>query len=332
MTKHNDIAIKQGKSRFSAILSIVVIIAIVGVGLNFYDISDWYRAQKFTPSAEMAEIISELSLSSRAKNILYASSPVLQNIDEFSTSGCNDDTSGATLGCYSGSNIYVYDSENAELDGLEESTTAHELLHAIWDRLNYFEREALKPEIDSFYSSHEDELKSYMDKYSADQYYTELHSIIATQYAPSDYSETLRTHYSKYFTNLDSLQALYQKYIDVLNETKEELSQLKTEIDSMRETIAARNKSYSTEMKELNDDIKEFNQRAAHYDGTDVDFERDRVALLARQDSLSNYHDVTTKLIDEVNEKIQTYNQKAIHRNDLVKSINSKPKESTEIK
>ena len=77
-----------------------------------------------------------LELTDRGLLVFKSTQPVLQNRDEFIESGCNDvhDTT-STLGCYDSTNIYIYNSENSELAGLEESTAAHELLHAIWSRL-----------------------------------------------------------------------------------------------------------------------------------------------------------------------------------------------------
>ncbi len=319
---------KKKKSVWLKLISLVIFVALLFF-VRSYTFTDWLDGLGYTPSSEMSSLISSLKLTSRAERIAMATQPVLQNRDEFSTSGCNDMSESSTLGCYSANKIYVYDSENEELDGLEESTLAHELLHAAWDRIYFFEQDELKTELEGFYQAHKDDLADYMKNYDQEQYYTELHSVIGTQYKSEDLPERLKAHYRAFFEDYDSVYGYYEKYNSTFSKINDELAELEKEINAARKEINAREAQYKKDVDQLNSDIDEFNARADNYYGTEADFNRERQALITRQSNLESYYNVTSGLVDAVNEKIAIYNKKALHHNDLIKSIDSKT-ESTQ--
>jgi hypothetical protein len=46
----------------------------------------------------------------------------------------SNDADTSILGCYYDRKIYIFDVDSDELNGVHQSTLAHELLHAIWER------------------------------------------------------------------------------------------------------------------------------------------------------------------------------------------------------
>lgn len=339
VTNHNLYEIKPvktGKQLAGQIVGFVISTFVVAFfcGVLYHPINDTIAGARYEPSAEMAEIIDQLNLTDRGLRILNATHPVLQAREEFAASGCNEaHSSTSTLGCYDSFNIYIYDSNNEELNGLEESTTAHELLHAVWARLAFYDTARLEPLLDEFYATHAEELSTYMSDYSAEQYYTELHSVIGTEFPASELPTELRQHYEAFFADFDKIYGYYHKYEAVIEQINTELEVLEKDIATRRAVIAEREAYYTQESEKLGADIRDFNHRA-NTEGAfsdQVSFNRERNALLSRQQAINTYYEETSRLIGEVNQKISEYNAKAIHHNTLIQSIDSKPQSSDEL-
>ena len=303
-------------------------------GVLYHPINDTILASNFEPTEDVVEIIDRLELTDRGLRIFKASHPVLQNREEFISSGCNDvHETTSTLGCYDSTNIYIYNSENAELAGLEESTAAHELLHAIWSRLAIYDTARLMPLLDEVYDAHKDKLADYMAGYPDDQRYTELHSVVGTEFPANELPDELRQHYEAFFADFDNIYSYYAKYNDVLARINKEIDKLSKDIERRKTEINEREEYYSREADRLSADISDFNTRADTEGAfaSEWAFNRERNQLITRQKELNAYYDETSHLVKEVNQKIDEYNATAIHHNDLIQSIDSKPQNSSQL-
>ena len=143
----------------------------------------------------------------------------------------------------------------------------------------------------------------------------------------------MRAHYETFFANFDHIYSYYEQYDGVLAKINAEIDALEQEIEQQRAEITKREEYYETEANRLNEDIRRFNQNA-NTDGyftSQQEFDRQRNLLIGRQKTLSNYYSETSALVDDINRKIEEYNAKAIHHNDLIQSINSKPQNSSKV-
>src|SRR5690606_38163618 len=113
-----------------------------------------------------------------------ATHPEIASADEFNQDCPRQEANSPILGCYSTGHIYIYDITNDALDGIEEVTAAHELLHAIWDRMSANDQQRIGGLLRSTYATISNkELKERMDYYQRNepgQFENELHSIIGT--------------------------------------------------------------------------------------------------------------------------------------------------------
>ena len=74
------------------------------------------------------------------------------------SSNCDtEERTTAILGCYYQRHIYLFDINNKELDGTLDVTAAHEMLHAAYDRLNFFERSYVDGLINAEYEVHKND-------------------------------------------------------------------------------------------------------------------------------------------------------------------------------
>ena len=152
-------------------LGLVLVLAVAAtVLLNQQWITDFVRGMGYQPSGQVGRIMDSLDLTGRGEFLFKASRPELSSQDEFNAI-CRTtmDEEMAVLGCYTNDNIYVYNIESAELDGIRELTTAHELLHAVWARMNEGDRSALGSALSQALEKNRSILGEELDVYDAGQ-------------------------------------------------------------------------------------------------------------------------------------------------------------------
>ncbi|MBR3378006.1 hypothetical protein IKG50_01615 [Candidatus Saccharibacteria bacterium] len=316
-------------------LIIKLVIAILAVGLiafaatqiDYVAVVDNMKATGYEPSADMAALINDLSLTSDGTRIMNATRPELQEAEEFNQNCNNDKDGSSTLGCYSGSRIYIYNIARVDLDGIRQVTLAHEFLHAVWERMSESERNELKEPIESIYNTNED-IRKQADLYRTDERINELHSFIGSQVSPNNMPAVLRDHYAKYFSEHSKLAAFYNKYHSIFEEAEKRASELKEQIAEHREKINEMKETYTRNNADLSQDISDFNSRARTGGfGSEEEFITQRQALVQRQTVQRQEYQNLVNYINETNSLISAYNDNALRSSDLYKSVDSNIKQ-----
>ena len=314
---------QKAKHQARIIFLCVALLAAFYALFIFTDLSDVLSNITYTPPAEVSALADKLSLTGKARTIFYATRPALEGRDDFNHHCDSHNADISVLGCYTGGQIYLYNVNSTELPDVVESTAAHELLHAAWERLNVFEKAAVSAELERLYEANQDSLSEDLDLYAPEDRLDELHSRIGTEIA--DLPASLEHHYAKYFTDQDAIVALYTHYHEPFEQLKAELSTLATELESARAEIDARTKAYYEDVAALNSRIDEFNQCASTVGcfATQADFNTRRRALVSEQSALEDaYHSINTA-ITEYNNKVTRYNDNILRSETLENLINS---------
>ena len=131
------------------IIPVISIAILVFFLINKTAIIDWFKGLGYNPTPAMLEVKNSLSLTTDGTRIWNATRPLLASRDDFNSSCESHDEAVSVLGCYTGDRVYVYNVEDASLAGIRESTSAHELLHAVWTRLTGLEKSELVPLLES---------------------------------------------------------------------------------------------------------------------------------------------------------------------------------------
>ena len=291
--------------------------------LNRVAIEDYIKGLRYQPTTAMAEIQSSLGLTSTGERIFRASYPTLESRDEFNRDCESFDAEVSVLGCYASHKIYVYNIEEPELAGIRESTTAHELLHAVWERLSGIDKNRLVPLLEDVYRTNESSLKDTLDGYAESERLDELYVRAATQIAalPSE----LETHYATYFTDRAQLVKFYTSYITPFEELSRNIDTLSDELELLRTDIDTRTATYESRSDAFNRAVDEFNRCAetAGCFASDYAFTSRRRELVAEQGALDSLYDELNSLIDSYNTKVDEYNSNVLRSNDLQNVINS---------
>lgn len=315
------------KSTTSLIAKILGVVFGIGlVALLFFNrivITDYIKGFSYSPTPEIAEISSALNLASSGARIFRASSPVLESRDDFNRDCASFDAEVSILGCYTNEKIYVYNITEPTLAGIRESTTAHELLHAIYARLSDAQKSRLSPLLNEVYQKNESSLKSTLESYDEAGRTEELYVRSATQIA--ELPAELESHFAKFFANRAAIVQFYNNYITPFTELNAKIDALGAELETLRAEIDTKTADYTSRSEAFNSSVAEFNS-CADTPGcfsSDYEFSSRRRALVSEQNSLDALYEALNSLIDDYNTKVDDYNSNVLRSNDLQNVINS---------
>ncbi len=199
-----------------------------------YGIKDWWRLQSYQPTEFFASLATETTLTSRGRDIFYASLPGLNDKQVFNQN-CNFKEQAFVIGCYDGDRIYLLDITLPEIEAAEPVTAAHEMLHGAWVRLSPDEQRDLGEQLRQVLATTTDThlaeiIQRYRDAGTNETDITnELHSIVPTEV--HDIPPALEKYYSRYFSDRQQIVSLYDSYEAVFEANENELTSLKQQID-----------------------------------------------------------------------------------------------------
>ena len=286
------------------------------------ELRDFIGGRGYEPTAEMGTVIENLGFTWRADYIMRSTRPTVEDADAFNEHCTDLGDKTSTLGCYSSADnrIYVYNVAAEEFDGIKESVLAHEVLHAIYDRLSDSKREELNAELDTFYRAHEDYFGDYMDNYSEDMYFTELHSIIGQRVRFADLSASLQKHYALYFNDQDAVAAYYGKYHVILEEQDAKIDAAHAEIEEMKAILTARRERYHERLDAYEADVAVHNRETENGNWSQARYD----SLTARKAALDSECNWINDYVDKYNEKVHAYNSLLDERSGLYGKLDSR--------
>ena len=318
------------KSLKTLLASLTVCLLCVALGFTFYryrsDISDYLKAKSYVPSEEMSGIRSALDLTPKGTRIFNASAPVLDSRDDFNRDCNSSDPGLAVYGCYYLDTIYVYDIDSPELAGIRESTTAHELLHAVWARLSGLEKNELIPLLESVYAEHKTALDKTLETYDESERLDELYVRIGTQI--KTLPDALEKHYAEIFSDQDKVVSFYDAYVAPFEAYNEKIATLGAEMETLKVAIDRKTAEYESSSADFSTAVAEFNSCAATIGcfSSQAAFNSRRAELVSTQNSLNSLYDSLSDLIDSYNEKVDEYNSNILNLNTLQNLANSNGK------
>lgn len=304
--------------------TVLTLIATIGVVSNRQLIRDQYVARTASLQSQAVDLEGSLDLTNHAQFIYRASQPQILPAAEFNES-CKSvaHEHSIVLGCYTRQQIYVYDVKDERLNGVKEVTAAHELLHALYERLPAGEKANLNRELTQTAESIEDQrFKETLAEYrrtEPDQIENEMHSILGTEIEVLPAS--LEAHYGKYFKDRKKIVAYAKQYEDAFTSLDEQiadydqqLQSLKQQKEELESTLATEQQVIESEKSRLDSlrslgDAREYNQAVPEYNAR-----------------IQNYNQLVAGLkqtVEDYNQLVVKRNALAATQNDLVKQLDS---------
>ncbi len=289
------------------ILTVIIFSASLYVVLNPITARDFFNQLFYKEPQEITAIRENLELTDRASFIFKSSRPVLEPHDDFLKSCGAVESSTYTLGCYSNGVIHVYKLDSSTFPGLIESTSAHELLHAIWERLSDTEKATLTPELEKVYNSNQSHF-AILSVYSDENRMSELYARVGSEI--SSLPDPLEQHFQEYFKDQDKVVSYYTSYSAPIKKLETELGEKKQKIDALKTEILEKTNDYQSRLAALNTAITDFNNCANTVDCFSADdFRARRLELSTQKSELDALNFEIKQKTVEYNELVDSYNE-----------------------
>lgn len=321
---------RHTKGRFLASLfAFILLSASVILFYNRQTVIDQITVWRFAPSSELVVLANNAGLNDTGKFYLYASQAEISDKTEFNTAcGKLQNEKTVVLGCYAGSDkrIYIYDVTDSQLSGVMETTAAHEMLHAAYDRLS----ESDKKQVDTWLVAEESKItdqrilnliKEYQQS-EPTEVVNELHSIFGTEVR--NLSPELETYYKRYFTDRTKVVALKEKYEKVFTDLAAKQTTLVNELNGLASDVNTRQKAYQASLATLNSDIEAFNTWAQSGKASKNEYDARRAVVQERITALDAERDAINGEIDSYTAKKAELDTLNVRATALNQSIDSK--------
>lgn len=289
-------------------------------------ILDQITVWQFKPTAEITTLTDRLGLNDDGKLIFFASQPQLNSSSDFNNVCKRIEYTTSILGCYSNYQIYIYNVTDAKLDGIREVTAAHEMLHAVYQRMTEAEKANITPLLEAEYKklSTNKDFVNLIDSYARTEpgeRINELHSVIGTSVAKIN--PLLEDHYSQYFSDRQAIVRFYVKYNGVFQDLNDRAKVLADQLNALSISIPAKSSQYNLDVQTLNSDINMFNSRAESGYFTQSKFNTEKAILEARVVGIDSTRDSINSDTVNYNAILSEYNSIASESKKLFNSIDS---------
>jgi hypothetical protein len=264
-------------------------------------ISDRIVVASFEPSAEITALADGSSMNDTGRFYFFTGQPELNDSAQFNAN-CADvlNEQSIVMGCYTG-RIFIFNVTDERIAGVRYVTSAHEMLHAAYDRLGILEKNRVDGLISQQLENTTDQnilnLVKVYDELEPGHRLNELHSIFGTEVR--DLNDELSEYYNRYFNDRIVVVSAAEQYEDVFRQMEKRANEQEARLVNLSQEIEVLSASYEADVKQLNSDIDRFN---VHEFSSEAEFYAQRNTLVSRQAELGFR-------ADSINTKINQYNQ-----------------------
>lgn len=300
-----------------------------GAGWLFFNrqyVADQVTVWSYQPTSEIREIELKLAFTDEGSFYFRVTQPELQAAQDFNQDCPRQEPGSPILGCYAMGRMFIYDVKNERLAGIEEVTAAHEMLHAVWERMTDAEKDRIGTLLKTAFEQKADpelvERMAYYERNEPTEIINELHSIIPTEVATL--SPELEAYFDDFFKDRQIVVALHQQYSGIFDELMARSDTLYVELSTLGESIQANREKYNRAVEDLSRDIASFNYRANNGDFSSMSaFNRERNALVVRSNQLEAQRLSISQDIERYNATYEEYVRVAGELEALNESIDS---------
>ncbi|MEK7599964.1 MAG: hypothetical protein AAB462_02930 [Patescibacteria group bacterium] len=302
---------------------------LVFVAVNRQDVIDLWRLRQYQAPAAVSQLATQGTMTDFGRKVFYVNEPNIQDKTSFakeclSSDGKQEQT--IVLGCYHSNQagIFLMKVTDPRLDGVEQVTAAHEMLHAAYDRLSRSDKSKVDAMLTKYYKQdlRDERILKTIDAYKKTEpndLVNEMHSIFGTEIAslPAD----LEAYYKRYFTNRSQVVAFAAQYQaeftsrkQIVAEADARLDVLRQQIEGLESSLRSRQAAIDEQRASLNalkasGDFRSYNAEVSSYNALVNDYNADVASLRS--------------LIEEHNALVATRNAVALEVNQLSKELSN---------
>lgn len=332
---HNQ---KKSKSTLARILKSLLLTLILTASAfwvinNKWLIRDQFTALSYTPSAEEQQILDDLNLTKRADLTARASNFKLQPKQGFAdVCPVEEYESGNVLGCYSNNMIYTLKVDDPQLSGLEQATTAHEILHAYYARLSTSKKEDLSEDLRAFYNSIKNQpeferTNKVIEQYSeqlgnySDEFINELFAVYGTQIPTI--STTLEEYYDEVFNDRAQIVGFYSNYSAQFIKLEEQIKLFDKQLADLKQQKAEKERQLQAIEADLSSRKSKLDNPEQSY-STQAQYESAVNSYNSRVKDYNFLVKIINDVINEHNQILALRNNSALAINQLDEEISTK--------
>lgn len=307
-------------SIFSSFALLAIVIALL---LNRQAISDWWALRDYTPPERIVQLADQTTMVDSTRKLFYVNHPSLD--DKASFNGhCRTTEQSIVLGCYvAHQGIFLLDVKDPRLNGVIEVTSAHEVLHAAYERLSTNERTRIDRLTEEYFATQTDErIKNTVENYRKSDpsvVPNELHSILGTEV--ENLPTELESYYARYFSNRKQVVAFSKQYEQAFTDLRNQVSKYDEQLTAMKAQIDASEAEITTKGEALNAERSRMNNllqagRTQEYNAAVPGFNQ----------QVNAYNTLVQKarnLVADYNATVEKRNALATEEQELVHAIDS---------
>lgn len=237
------------------VMLVLLLVGGTAFWLNHNQLLDSLASRGYEPSEVVSNLVSDTGMTPYATQLFYANRPAVESKADFNKHCTDPSEQVAVLGCFTGNRlgIFLYDVTDERLQGIEQVTAAHEMLHQAYQRLNKKEKTRINGLLQEYHDlkasqALKDKIASYK-KSEPDQLQNEMHSIFATE--ASDLPVELEEYYKQYFADRKKVLALHLKYQAEFDQRIAQIEAYDARLTELKDSIEANKSSLEEREKEL---------------------------------------------------------------------------------
>lgn len=262
---HEQQTAQAGYGQPGLLLILVMLLGLLGALVaNRLAILDWWRLHNYQPPPAVVSLASQDTMTAYGRKLFYINHPQIDPKSNF-YQHCpkNGGEQTIVLGCYHGgeNGIFLLSVDDPRLNGVEQVTSAHEMLHAAYDRLSSADKQHVDSLLLAYY--HQGKLDARLQKTMAayqqsepNDVVNEMHSVFGTEIA--NLPPELEQYYGRYFTNRAQVAAYAAQYQSVFTSRQaqvaaydQQLQALKSQIDTNEAELKAQQQAITDRRNQL---------------------------------------------------------------------------------
>lgn len=325
--QNNQNAPRSSRSLFSLTILIVWLVLLGWAFINRQAIFDWWKLRGYDPPAEVSALATQTTMNDQARKMFYVNQPLIlhkQNFTKYCPNSGGEKT--IVLGCYhpTQNGIYVLAVDDARLNGVEQVTSAHEMLHAAYDRLSGSDKQKVDKLLTDYYQNElaDERVKKIIDAYKQSEpndVVNEMHSIFGTELR--DLPPALETYYARYFTNRQAVAAYASKYQgeftsrqNAIEQYDAQLETYKNQINSLESQLQGQKLQIDSEQQRLanlraENNIAAYNSGVPGYNQLVRDYNANVAVLrvlVVKYNNLVNQRNAVAFEVDQLSKELST--------------------------
>lgn len=316
--------------RNAALVVGVFFVMVVGIALFAQRnvIYDWSRLHNYKPPAAIVQLATDTTMTSDGRTLLYINHPQLDNKATFSKVCPTGGEKTIVLGCYHPvqRGIYLYRVTDPQLNGVEQVTAAHEMLHAAYDRLSPRERSYVDGLLENYYR-HDlrnptvaAEIAAYKQS-EPHAVVNEMHSVFGTEIA--NLPAPLEQYYKQYFTDRQKITQYASDYRSAFTYRETSIKQYDAQLSKLYPKITEDKAKLDTQLAAITAAKAQLDAEQSS-DNTNA-YNADVPTYNAAVDSYDSLIISTRQIVLRYNDIVDKRNAIAFEEQQLSQALNSSP-------